>query len=80
MIRQRFLESEIEPGNVSALESNILYLGAAVVLCSIFFLSIEDSNAVRLVKKLSNLVGIAENNIWELAKLLFTMAVKEHSP
>ncbi|XP_046741463.1 cyclin N-terminal domain-containing protein 1-like [Diprion similis] len=80
VIRKRFAESQIDPGYIMALESNVLYLGAAVVLCATFILSVENSETERLVQMLSNQVGITVTNIWEMANLLFTMSVQEDIP
>lgn len=62
---------------IMALESNMLYLAAAVILCSIFILSPKESDAIHVVQTLSNLVRIKENNIRILADLLFNIAVQQ---
>ncbi|XP_046479694.1 cyclin N-terminal domain-containing protein 1 isoform X1 [Neodiprion pinetum] len=80
LMKQRFSEFQIDPGYIMALESNVLYLAAAVVLCATFILAVEHSETERLVQMLSNQVGIRVTNIWEMANLLFTIALQEDTP
>ncbi|XP_012252813.2 cyclin N-terminal domain-containing protein 1-like [Athalia rosae] len=78
MIRGNHEHTESDSGNVMALESDMLYLGAAVVQCSISFLPMKESVGKHLIQKLSDFVGIAETDIWKLANLLFTTALQNN--
>lgn len=66
-----------EKRNLMALESNVLFLGASVILCGTFFLCIKSETIDVIAIKLSQLVDIKVNNIWDMANILLTMAIQE---
>ena len=60
-----------------ALESNVLFLGASVILCGTFFLYVKSETVDVIAMKLSQLIDIKVNNIWDMANILLTMAIQE---
>ncbi|XP_078043051.1 cyclin N-terminal domain-containing protein 1 isoform X2 [Augochlora pura] len=66
-----------EKRDLMALESNFLFLGASIVLCATFFNFVEAETAKVISSKLSELVDIESDNIWDLANVLFVLAIQE---
>ena len=70
-------KTDLEKRNRMTLESNVLFLGASVVLCGTFF-SCTDGEATKVVaSKLSKLVDIKTDDIWRMANILLVMAIQE---
>ncbi|KAK1123313.1 hypothetical protein K0M31_008932 [Melipona bicolor] len=66
-----------EKRSLMTLESNVLFLGASVILCGTFFLYIKSETVDVIAIKLSQLIDIKVNNIWDMANILLTMAIQE---
>ncbi|XP_054012652.1 uncharacterized protein LOC128894725 [Hylaeus anthracinus] len=59
------------------LESNTLFLGASVVLCGTFFARVDNETAKIIALKLSELVNIKKDDIWNMASILLVMTLQE---
>lgn len=59
------------------LESNVLFLGASIVLCGTFFSCINGDTAKVIAARLSELVDIQINDIWDMANILLVMTIQE---
>ncbi|KAG7212101.1 hypothetical protein KM043_012451 [Ampulex compressa] len=70
-------ETELEKKNVMTLETNVLFLGASVVLCGTFLLCIKDKAARVIASKLADLIDIKDNDIWDMADILFSVVIQE---
>lgn len=70
-------KTDQEKRNRMTLESNVLLLGASVVLCGTFF-SCTDGEATKVVaSKLSKLADVKTDDIWRMANILLVMAIQE---
>ncbi|XP_031846374.1 cyclin N-terminal domain-containing protein 1 isoform X2 [Nomia melanderi] len=70
-------KTDQEKRSLMTLESNSLFLAAAVVLCGTFFTNINAQTAKVIASKLSNLVDIEADNIWDMANILLVLAIQE---
>ncbi|XP_015601334.2 cyclin N-terminal domain-containing protein 1 [Cephus cinctus] len=76
----RYMKSEGDKQNFLEMETDTLYLASSVVLCSLFFLSLDKKLAKHMAVKLSDLVNIPSNDILNMANLLFTMTMQDTDP
>lgn len=60
-----------------ALESNMLFLAASVILCGTFFSCIDNETAKVIASKLSEFIDIKPNDIWNMANILLVMSIQE---
>lgn len=70
-------ETEQEKRDFIAMESNALFLAAAVILCGTFFSCTNDETARLVASKLSGLIDINPDDIWSTANILLVMAIQE---
>ncbi|CAK9803328.1 Cyclin N-terminal domain-containing protein 1 [Anthophora quadrimaculata] len=66
-----------EKRSLMTLESNVLFLGASVVLCGTFFFCTDGETTKVIALKLSQLIDIRFNDIWNMANILLVMAIQE---
>ncbi|XP_012135890.2 cyclin N-terminal domain-containing protein 1 [Megachile rotundata] len=66
-----------EKRNLMALESNMLFLAASVILCGTFFSCIDNETAKVIASKLSEYIDIKPNDIWNMANILLVMSIQE---
>ncbi|XP_033337571.1 cyclin N-terminal domain-containing protein 1 isoform X2 [Megalopta genalis] len=66
-----------EKRDLMTLQSNFLFLGASIVLCATFFNYAETRTAKIISSKLSELVDIESDNIWDMANILLVLAIQE---
>ena len=77
MIEDNFPKTLLNKKSVMVIESNALFLGAAIALSSVFFVNLERADSKELLKMMASLVGIKDVDIWDMANLLFSLAVQE---
>ncbi|XP_076236646.1 cyclin N-terminal domain-containing protein 1 [Calliopsis andreniformis] len=77
LIQGHIAKTEQEKKNLMALESNILFLAASVILCGTFFSCIDRKAARLIASKLSELTDIKADDIWNTANILLVMAIQE---
>ncbi|XP_048269487.1 uncharacterized protein LOC100644084 isoform X1 [Bombus terrestris] len=77
LLHEHRAKTQQEKRSLMILMSNILFLGASIVLCGAFFLCI-DCNSVRVIaSKLSQLIDMKIHDIWDMANILLIMAIQE---
>ncbi|XP_076651900.1 cyclin N-terminal domain-containing protein 1 isoform X2 [Halictus rubicundus] len=77
LIQGQTAKTNQDKRNLMTLESNALFLGASIVLCATFFTYIEAQTAKIIASKLSKLVDIELDNIWDMANILLVLAIQE---
>ncbi|CAL7942705.1 unnamed protein product [Xylocopa violacea] len=77
LIQGNVAKTQKEWRNFMTLESNVLYLGASIVLCGTFFLCIDGEMSNVIALKLSQLIDVEMNDIWNMANILLVMAIQE---
>ncbi|OAD58580.1 Cyclin N-terminal domain-containing protein 1 [Eufriesea mexicana] len=77
LIQGHIARTQQEKRNLMSLESNVLFLGASIVLCGTFFLCVDSETAKVIALKLSQLVDIKIHDIWDMANILLIMAIQE---
>ncbi|KOC67731.1 hypothetical protein WH47_11132 [Habropoda laboriosa] len=77
LIQGHVARTQEEKRSLMTLESNVLFLGASVVLCGTFFFCIDSETAKVIALKLSQLIDIKFNDIWNMANILLVMAIQE---
>ncbi|XP_012270571.1 uncharacterized protein LOC105694460 isoform X2 [Orussus abietinus] len=76
-VHGRISMTYLDKKNYAALETNMLFLSASIVLGSTFFLCLEKKAIKNLVLKLSNLIEIQVQDILDMGNLLFSMVVQD---
>lgn len=77
LIQGHIARTEQEKRSLMTLESNILLLGASVVLCGTFISCVDNGTAKVIASKLSELIDIKVDDIWDMANILLIMAIQE---
>lgn len=77
MIQGHIAKTDQEKKNVMTLESNVLFLGASIILCGTFFSCIDGETAKIIALKLSELVDIKKDDIWNMANILLVIVLQE---
>ncbi|XP_003694077.2 uncharacterized protein LOC100870617 isoform X1 [Apis florea] len=77
LIQGHIARTEQEKRSLMTLESNILLLGASVVLCGTFISCVDNETAKVIASKLSELIDIKVDDIWDMANILLIMAIQE---
>ncbi|XP_076300786.1 cyclin N-terminal domain-containing protein 1 [Lasioglossum baleicum] len=77
LLQGRIAKTDHEKRNLMSLESNVLFLGASIVLCATFFVYVEAETAKITASKISELVDIESDNIWDMANILLVLAIQE---
>ncbi|XP_076756519.1 cyclin N-terminal domain-containing protein 1 isoform X2 [Xylocopa sonorina] len=77
LIQENVVKTQEEWRNFMTLESNVLYLGASIVLCGTFFLCIDGEMSNVIALKLSQLIDVEMSDIWNMANILLVMAIQE---
>ena len=77
MLDDNFSKTYSEHKSIMMIESNALFLGAAITLCSVFLITLERKDSKMLVKKLASLAGVKDEDIWDMANLLFNISLQE---
>ncbi|XP_076639013.1 cyclin N-terminal domain-containing protein 1 [Colletes latitarsis] len=77
LIQGHIAKTDEEKRNLMTLETNVLFLGASVVLCGTFFLCIDGETAKIIALKLSELIDIKKDDIWNMANILLVIALQE---
>lgn len=74
---KKFDKSSIECRDFLGLESDYMFIGAAVVICGCFFFQLKKRTVESLTAKLAKLVQIGAIDVNIMANILFTFALDE---
>ncbi|XP_033223094.1 cyclin N-terminal domain-containing protein 1-like [Belonocnema kinseyi] len=77
MAEDNFPKTLYDKKSVMVIESNALFLGASIALSSVFFVNLDRTDSKELLKRMATLVGMKDVDIWDMANLLFSLAVQE---
>ncbi|KZC09195.1 Cyclin N-terminal domain-containing protein 1 [Dufourea novaeangliae] len=77
LAQRHIAKTDQEKRNLMTLKTNVLFLGASIVLCGIFFSCIDAETGRIISSKLSDLVDIESDNIWDMANILLVLAIQE---
>lgn len=71
--------TELAEKNLISLKSNVLFVSAAVVLCTTFFLCLNTGTVESkiIAEKLAELTDIKDTDLWNMANILLLMAIDE---